>query len=41
MKGVIAVHLGMPEPTTVLLCALLQLSGMTGPFSLSLRAAKG
>ena len=22
MKGVIAVHLGMPEPTTVLLCAL-------------------
>ena len=41
MKGVIAVHLGMPEPTTVLLCAFLQLSGMTGPFSLSLRAAKG
>ena len=41
MKGVIAVHLGMPEPTTVLLCALLRLSEMTGPFFLNLRVAKG
>ena len=27
MKGVIAVHLGMPEPTTVLLCALFAIIG--------------
>ena len=41
MKGVIAVHLGMPEPTTVLLCALFAIIGNDWSIFLKFKSGKG
>lgn len=41
MKGVIAVHLGMPEPTTVLLCALFAIIGNDWSVFLKFKSGKG
>lgn len=41
MKGVIAVHLGMPEPTTVFLCALFAIIGNDWSIFLKFKSGKG
>ena len=40
-SGVIAVHLGMPEPTTVLLCALFAIIGNDWSIFLKFKSGKG